>query len=64
MGLISRYPRTNQIREKSWLSGCAHQADQNYIVSTAKVLRDYLTKKGYKCADDPALMRFDATTKT
>jgi len=27
--------------------------DQNYIVSSASVLRDYLTKKGYKCSDDP-----------
>lgn len=29
------------------------QTDQNYIVSSATVLRDYLTKKGYKCSDDP-----------
>jgi hypothetical protein len=27
--------------------------DQNYIVSSATVLRDYLQKKGYKCADEP-----------
>lgn len=27
--------------------------DQNYIVSSATVLRDYLSKKGYKCSDDP-----------
>ena len=27
--------------------------DQNYIVGSATVLRDYLSKKGYKCADDP-----------
>jgi hypothetical protein len=27
--------------------------DQNYIVSSAAVLRDYLSKKGYKCSDDP-----------
>jgi hypothetical protein len=27
--------------------------DQNYIVSSASVLRDYLIKKGYKCSDDP-----------
>ncbi len=27
--------------------------DQNYTVSSATVLRDYLTKKGYKCSDDP-----------
>jgi hypothetical protein len=26
--------------------------DQNYIVSSATVLKDYLSKKGYKCADD------------
>ena len=29
------------------------QDDQNWGVSTASVLRDYLTKKGYKFADDP-----------
>jgi hypothetical protein len=29
------------------------QTDQNYIVSSASVLRDYLVKKGYKCSDDP-----------
>jgi hypothetical protein len=28
-------------------------ADQNYTVSSATVLRDYLSKKGYKCSDDP-----------
>lgn len=28
--------------------------DQNYIVSSATVLRDYLSKKGYKCSDDPS----------
>lgn len=27
--------------------------DQNYIVSSASVLRDFLMKKGYKCSDDP-----------
>jgi hypothetical protein len=27
--------------------------DQNYIVSSASVLRDYLSKKGYKCSDEP-----------
>ena len=27
--------------------------DQNYTVSSASVLRDYLSKKGYKCSDDP-----------
>jgi hypothetical protein len=26
--------------------------DQNYIVSSATVLRDYLSKKGYKCSDE------------
>ena len=30
-----------------------NQNDQNYIVSAATVLRDYLSKKGYKCSDDP-----------
>jgi hypothetical protein len=29
------------------------QTNQNYIVSSASVLRDFLTKKGYKCSDDP-----------
>jgi hypothetical protein len=29
-----------------------NQTDQNYIVSAATLLRDYLSKKGYKCADD------------
>jgi hypothetical protein len=29
------------------------QANQNYIVSSASVLRHYLSKKGYKCSDDP-----------
>jgi hypothetical protein len=29
------------------------QTDQNYIVSSASVLRHYLSKKGYKCSDDP-----------
>jgi hypothetical protein len=29
------------------------QTDQNWIVSSATVLRDYLIKKGYKCSDDP-----------
>jgi hypothetical protein len=29
------------------------QTDQNYIVSSASALRDYLIKKGYKCSDDP-----------
>ena len=28
------------------------QKEQNYIVSSASVLRDYLAKKGYKCADE------------
>jgi len=28
-------------------------AEQNYIVGSATVLRDYLSKKEYKCADDP-----------
>jgi hypothetical protein len=27
--------------------------DQNYTVSSASVLRNYLSKKGYKCSDDP-----------
>jgi hypothetical protein len=27
--------------------------DQDYIVSSATVLRDYLSKKGYKCSDEP-----------
>jgi hypothetical protein len=27
-------------------------ADQNYMVSSAGLLRDFLTKKGYKCADE------------
>lgn len=30
-----------------------NQTDQNWIVSSATVLRDYLIKKGYKCSDDP-----------
>lgn len=29
------------------------QSDQNYTVSSASVLRYYLTKKGYKCSDEP-----------
>jgi hypothetical protein len=29
------------------------QKDQNYTVSSASVLRDYLAKKGYKCSDEP-----------
>ena len=29
------------------------QKDQNWTVSSATVLWDYLTKKGYKCSDDP-----------
>jgi hypothetical protein len=29
------------------------QTDQNYVVGSASVLRDYLIKKGYKCSDDP-----------
>jgi len=29
-----------------------NQMDQNYIISAATVLRDYLSKKGYKCLDD------------
>ena len=28
-------------------------ANQNYTVSSATVLRNYLSKKGYKCSDDP-----------
>jgi hypothetical protein len=28
------------------------RTDQNYIVSSATVLRDFLTKKGYKCSDE------------
>lgn len=31
-----------------------NRADQNYIVSSATVLRDYLSKKDYKCSDDPS----------
>jgi hypothetical protein len=27
--------------------------DQNYIVSSATVLGEYLINKGYKCSDDP-----------
>jgi hypothetical protein len=30
-----------------------NQKNQNYIVSSASVMRDYLTKKGYKCSDEP-----------
>ncbi len=29
------------------------QDNQNLIVSSASVLRDYLAKKGYKCSDEP-----------
>lgn len=29
------------------------QTDQNWIVSSASVLRTYLAKKGYQCSDDP-----------
>ena len=29
-----------------------NQSDQNYTVSSASVLRTYLTEKGYKCADE------------
>jgi hypothetical protein len=29
------------------------QKDQSWIVSSATVLRDYLSKKGYACADEP-----------
>ena len=29
------------------------QSEQNYTVSAASIFRDYLTKKGYKCADEP-----------
>lgn len=28
--------------------------NSNYTVSSAAILRDYLARKGYKCADDPA----------
>jgi hypothetical protein len=29
------------------------QKDQNFVVSSATILRDYLQKKGYKCLDEP-----------
>jgi hypothetical protein len=58
-GHMSRLRITRAERDKLVRSlqidfdGKMDQTDQNYIVSSASVLRDYLIKKGYKCADDP-----------
>jgi hypothetical protein len=29
------------------------QKEQNYTVSSATLLRDFLIRKGFKCADEP-----------
>jgi hypothetical protein len=52
--LITRAERDKLINELTTkFGGKMQQNRQNYIVSAASVLYDYLAKKGYKCADDP-----------
>jgi len=51
---ITRTERDQLVRKLQILFGDKlNRKDQNYIVSSASVLRDYLIKKGYKCSDDP-----------
>jgi hypothetical protein len=52
--IITRAQRCDLLRNlQSSFGKKLEQADQNYIVSSASVLRDYLSKKGYKCSDEP-----------
>jgi hypothetical protein len=51
---ITRAERDGLVRSLQIdFDGKMDQTDQNCIVSSASVLRDYLIKKGYKCSDDP-----------
>jgi hypothetical protein len=51
---ITRAERDNLLRTlKTEFGAKMDSANQNYTVSSASVLRDYLSKKGYKCSDDP-----------
>ncbi len=50
---ITRAERDGLVRSLQIdFDGKMDQTDQNYTVSAATVLRDYLIKKGYKCSDD------------
>jgi hypothetical protein len=52
--IITRAQRDGLVRSLQLSFGKKlEQSDQNYIVSAASVLRDYLSKKGYRCSDDP-----------
>jgi hypothetical protein len=52
--IITKAERAKLIQALTTSFGKKMEAkDQNYIVSSATVLRDYLQKKGYKCSDEP-----------
>jgi hypothetical protein len=52
--IITRSERDQLVRTlKTGLGNKMDQANQNFIVSSATILRDFLTKKGYKCSDEP-----------
>jgi len=51
---ITRAQRDDLVRKLQLSFGRKMElADQNYIVSAATVLRNYLSKKGYRCSDEP-----------
>jgi hypothetical protein len=52
--IITRAERDKLVRslQISFGKKLVDQQEQNLIVSSASVLRDYLPKKGYKCSDD------------
>ena len=51
--VITRVERDKLVRSLQLSFGKkADQDDQNLIVSSASVLRDYLAKKGFKCSDE------------
>jgi hypothetical protein len=52
--IVTRAERAKLVRDLQISFGNKlDQKDQNFIVSSASILRDYLAKKGYKCADEP-----------
>ena len=52
--IISREQRNRLVRSiVSYFGKALDQKTQNYTVSSASLLKTYLTEKGYKCSDEP-----------
>jgi hypothetical protein len=52
--IVTRKERDELVRQINISFKNLDAKNANYTVSSAAILRDYLARKGYKCADDPA----------